>query len=66
MKINVGSTNQIKVDAVKEKILEYDFLKNAEITGIEVSSEVSDQPKTLEETIQGAMNRAKNSFQNCD
>jgi inosine/xanthosine triphosphatase len=66
MKINVGSANQIKVDAVKEKILEYDFLKNAEITGIEVSSEVGDQPKTLEETIQGAMNRAKNSFQNCD
>jgi len=66
MKINVGSANQIKVDAVKEKILEYDFLKNAQVAGIEVSSDVDGQPKTLDETLKGAMNRAKNSFKDCD
>lgn len=66
MKINVGSANQIKVDAVKEKISEYDFLKNAQVLGIEVSSDVDGQPKTLDDTIKGAMNRAKNSFKDCD
>ena len=66
MKINVGSANQTKVDAVKEKILEYEFLKNADVLSLDVHSEVSDQPKTLDETIKGAMNRAKNSFTNCD
>ena len=66
MKINVGSANQIKIDAVKEKILEYDFLKNAQVIGMEASSDVSDEPKTMEETIRGAMNRAKYSFNNCD
>ena len=66
MKINVGSANQIKIDAVKEKILEYDFLKNAQVIGMEASSDVSDEPKTMEETIRGAMNRAKYAFRNCD
>jgi inosine/xanthosine triphosphatase len=66
MKINVGSANQIKVDAVKEKILEYDFLKDAQVIGLEADSEISDQPKTLDETIKGAMNRAKNSFKDCN
>jgi len=66
MQINIGSANQIKIDAVKEKILEYDFLKDVQVIGVEASSEVSDQPKTLDETLKGAMNRAKNSFKDCD
>jgi len=66
MKINVGSTNPVKVEAVKEKILEYDFLKDAQVLGLETDSGVSLQPGSLEETIQGARNRAKNAFVNCD
>ncbi|MFH1358393.1 MAG: inosine/xanthosine triphosphatase [archaeon] len=66
MIINVGSKNKNKVDAVKEIILEYDFLKDADVVSIEVSSGVSDQPKSAEETIQGAKNRAINSFKDCD
>ncbi len=66
MKINVGSKNKAKVEAVKETLSGYPHLANAEVEGIEVSSEVSDQPKSLEEVVKGATNRAKNCFQNCD
>ncbi len=65
MKINVGSKNDIKVNAVSEVIRDYEFLSNSEVFGLEVSSEISEQPKSLDETIHGAMNRAKNAFQNC-
>lgn len=66
MKIVVASKNPTKVDAVKELILDYPHLKNAVINGNEVETGVSDQPKSLDETVQGAMNRAKNVFNNCD
>ncbi|MBU0530039.1 MAG: inosine/xanthosine triphosphatase [Candidatus Aenigmatarchaeota archaeon] len=66
MKINVGSKNQNKVNAVKEIVVDYDFLSHAEVISLDASSEVSNQPKTLEETIQGAMRRAKNCFQDCE
>src|SRR5680860_212725 len=66
MKVNVGSNNEVKVGAVREMAPDYDFLSNAEIQGLSVNSEVSDQPKSLEETINGAINRAINSFNSCD
>ena len=66
MKINVGSQNIVKVSAVKEVIENYDFLLNAEVFGLKISSQVSTQPKSLDETIHGAMNRAKNSFKDCN
>ncbi len=65
MRINVGSKNQVKVDAVKEAIQDYDFLSKAEVFSLEVSSEVFKQPKSINETIDGAKNRARNAFQNC-
>jgi len=66
MKINIGSTNLIKVDAVKELLQHYPHLKDAVINIMEVSSGVSDQPKSLEETVQGAMNRALGAYKECD
>lgn len=66
MKIIVGSTNPTKIDAVRKAVLLYSFLKNAEVAGITVASGVSDQPKTIEETIRGAVNRARNAYNNCD
>ncbi len=66
MIINIGSKNLIKVEAVREILKDYYHLKAAEVVAIESLSEVSDQPKSLEETTKGAMNRAKNSFINCD
>lgn len=59
MKIHIGSKNKVKVDAIRELLQDYSHLSNAEIRSFEVSSGVADQPKSLEETVQGAMNRAQ-------
>ncbi|MCR4263555.1 MAG: inosine/xanthosine triphosphatase [Candidatus Roizmanbacteria bacterium] len=66
MKILVGSKNQAKIDAVSEILREYPHLALAEVSGAEASSGVSDQPKSLEETVRGAKNRAKGIFKECD
>lgn len=66
MKVKVGTANPRKVEAVQDGFKEYPEYATAEIEGVNVSSGVSSQPKSLEETIQGAMNRAKGAFQNCD
>jgi len=66
MKINVGSKNKAKVEAVEEILKDYPDFAQAEIISKDVSSGVSHQPKSLEETIEGAMVRAKNAFSDCD
>lgn len=63
MKIIVGSKNPVKINAVKECISDYYFLKEANVSGVEADSLVGNQPKTLELTIKGAMNRAKTAFE---
>ncbi|OGZ07159.1 MAG: hypothetical protein A2942_00155 [Candidatus Lloydbacteria bacterium RIFCSPLOWO2_01_FULL_50_20] len=60
--ICVGSENKAKVHAVSEILSEYPHLAHAEVTGKHADSGVSDQPKSLEETVQGAMNRARDAF----
>ena len=62
MIINIGSVNPTKIEAVKEIILRYDFLKDTVINEIESPSNISPQPKSIEETVTGAKNRAKNVF----
>lgn len=66
MKIIVGTKNKAKLDAVSEILHEYPHLATAEISSTEAVSEVSDQPKSLEETIRGAKNRAQSVFKECD
>lgn len=66
MKIHIGSVNEVKVKAVKEIIKDYDFLRGARIRSLEAPSEVSEQPTSIDETIKGAMNRAKKVFQGAD
>ncbi|MFH1054250.1 MAG: inosine/xanthosine triphosphatase [Candidatus Woesearchaeota archaeon] len=66
MIIKIGSNNPNKVDALKEALNDYDFISDPEVTGVEVPTKVSDQPKSLAETMQGAMNRAKGAFQDCE
>lgn len=60
MKVIVGSQNPVKINAVKN-VLEKIY-GETEVTGIDVESEVSDQPFGKDETIQGAVNRAKNAY----
>lgn len=62
MIISVGTKNKAKIEAVKEISKEYGFLNGLKVVGKEVSSGVSEQPKTMEETARGAINRAKNAF----
>ncbi|MBI2473512.1 DUF84 family protein [Candidatus Uhrbacteria bacterium] len=65
MNIRVGSLNKIKVEAVRELLQDYPHLASFTVEGVSVESAVSAQPKTLEETIQGAMHRAQAVFENC-
>ena len=66
MKINIGSKNKAKINALEEILKEYPNFLNAEVISKDGSSDISDQPKSLDETIKGAMNRAKNCFDSCD
>ena len=68
MKVNVGTKNQNKVNAVRETLLSFQefFNSNIDVCLIDVDSGVSKQPKNMEQTTQGAINRAKNAFHNCD
>ena len=66
MKIKVGSKNPVKVGAVEELAPAYPMLVGAEVIGIDVPVEVFGHPKTLEETISGAIERAKTCFTECD
>ena len=52
-KVYVGSTNVVKLEAVKEVFNDY------EVIGFNVESGVSSQPFSDEETLLGALNRAK-------
>ncbi|OGI92422.1 hypothetical protein A2933_00475 [Candidatus Nomurabacteria bacterium RIFCSPLOWO2_01_FULL_46_18] len=66
MKVNVGSKNPNKLKAVEEVFKDFDEVAKVRIVAVEVSSEVSGQPKRLEETVNGAINRARNAFFDCD
>ena len=65
MNIRVGSLNKIKVEAVRELLQDYSHLASFTVEGVSVESAVSAQPKTLDETIQGAMYRAQAIFEHC-
>ncbi|MFP4515025.1 MAG: DUF84 family protein [Parcubacteria group bacterium] len=66
MNIKIATQNLVKVEALKEIILDYNQLKNTTVESLEASSDVSEQPKSLEETIIGAKNRARKVYSNCD
>jgi inosine/xanthosine triphosphatase len=66
MNIKIASQNPVKVEALKEILLDYNHLQDAKVESVDVSSGVSDQPKSLEETITGAKNRAKTAHIDCE
>jgi len=65
MKINIGSKNPTKVAAVKNVLLGHELFEGAIIKAIEVDIEEFGHPKTLEDTIRGAEQRAKQAFVDC-
>jgi inosine/xanthosine triphosphatase len=64
MKIYVGSTNPVKVNAVINAASE--TWPKVQVKGFSVESGVSEQPMSDEETKQGAINRAKAILQLAD
>lgn len=67
MKIIVGSKNPNKVDAVRDVFVGRFVDELHLVLGKEVSSGIDEQPLSLEVTIAGAVNRAKNAFEHgCD
>jgi len=66
MKIIVGSKNPNKVEAVREAFGSFKEFRDIEIVSLSADSGVGEQPKTMEDTVNGAMNRARNAFIDCD
>lgn len=59
MKIAVGSENPVKIKAARDAFKTLWPDKKWEVEGVSVPSGVSDQPMSDEESIKGAINRAK-------
>ncbi len=66
MKIGVGSKNKTKVDAVADALVAYPMFRGVEIVGVDVKIEQFGHPKSLEETVAGAVDRAKQAYMNND
>ncbi len=66
MKINIATGNPVKINMLKEVVSDYPILSGSEVVALGgISSRVGDQPMTMDETIQGAVNRAKAAFKDC-
>ena len=66
MKIGVGSKNKTKVDAVAEILSEYPMFDGADVEGVIVNIDEFGHPKSLEETVTGAVDRAKQAQEGYD
>ena len=66
MKIGVGSKNKTKINAVAELLREYPMFDGAEVTGVDIKIEQFGHPKTLDETVAGAVDRAKQAYKGND
>jgi len=60
MKIIVASNNPVKIDAVTQAFQLGFVGETIEVIPIESPSGVSDQPMSISETVEGAINRAQN------
>lgn len=58
MNLAVGSTNPVKIDAVERTLECYE----PTVTAVDVDSGVSEQPRTVDETVTGATNRAERAL----
>ncbi|EMA45272.1 DUF84 family protein [Halobiforma nitratireducens] len=62
MRIAVGSTNPVKVEAVERTLERFE----PNVTSVGVDSGVSEQPRSIEETVTGAENRARRALSTTD
>lgn len=67
MKINVGSKNQTKIQAVRDTVALYPKLfPKPKVSGIDVKVPEFGHPKNIKESIDGAMERSRNAYIDCD
>jgi inosine/xanthosine triphosphatase len=66
MKVNVGSKNQTKVQAVTEALQGSTVLKNAKIFPVKVTTEKFGHPITIGLVVKGAIDRARQAFHDCE
>lgn len=66
MIVHVGSGNATKIEAVRAAFTFHEKFKNADVKGVSVNNPEFGHPKNLEETVSGAMDRAKQAFGGCD
>lgn len=64
MKVKVGSQNPVKIKAAKNILQK--IYKKVQVTGTKVDPGVPNQPIGLEQTIKGAINRARRAYKDCD
>lgn len=63
MLVVVGSKNQTKINAVRAAFASYpELFENLEVEGVVVTSDVGEQPISLEATISGAEQRARKTW----
>ena len=62
MKVGVGSKNKTKVDAVADILVDYPMFRGVEVVGVDVHIEQFGHPKSLDETVAGAVDRAKQAY----
>lgn len=62
MIIFVGSTNPVKINAVKQVFSIIFPKKNITVNSLDISSEVSNQPIELNNVVKGAVKRAQNAM----
>ena len=69
MNVAVGSVNTVKIQAVQEVMSSYSAFDSCHVETFAASSDVSQQPISMEEIIRGAKNRAKHAYhllKDCD
>lgn len=66
MRIAIGSTNEVKVSALREATRLYAMFAHTLVQAKDVPSGVSPQPRSLKETVEGAINRAKAVYEGYD
>ncbi len=62
MKVGIGSKNKTKINAVTELLKDYPMFDSAEIIPLDVKIDQFGHPKSLEEIVNGAINRAKHAY----
>lgn len=63
MQVGVGSKNRTKVQAVEDALKDYPMFSGARVFGVEVQVEEFGHPKNIEETVAGAIDRAKQAWE---